>query len=1218
MQGDTRKLDPGRPRPRSGETKQLRKVHTRKVPYRVGYSWNKGGRLKELRIRHLARKFLNIWMQNTFGRVPPHKAKSHYESVVLRRAFEGWREEWWTSRREWSLTMRAECHYRYYLYNLGFHSWQVFMSMQRKKKKKLQNAQSYADRQRMRLVWDRWEVFTEMRRMKKRMLESAFEQSRLATLHSAWSLWQTRLQQHQDLYTLEDQALKQQTMTLQRRTWLHWKEMHTASCCQKKKESKASLHFILKLKRKTLHQWMSYVSCCQTKRKSQDAVQRAYHLRLARMCWSTWRNALHRRWREEDCLQAAGQLAIQSTQRRALERWRAYVMLCRDEAEINQIASQHHQHHLLSAGLQGLSLNVIWNKTHRLNNNMALQHYYQTMIRKFWKLWQGRLEEAEDKSFQPLTEMAQTNYSTSLLSSCFHLWREKLTEQRHMQELEHRADVWFAERMLPLCFNSWVEFTLQRRLHTQRRHKAEVYNQQRQYSWVFYTWWGRSEKHKEQMLSERMAILHEERCNMQRAWARWRQRAEQQINEEEKQKVSDCLYLHRLLHKTMTQWKDSSTEIRDRRNREQKACHQGDVRCMKWALEKWKKFVQNQRVKKSKLEEMQRYHEAKLLKHTFVTWKTHHLQMSQIYGQTEELYRKQTQRSLRTAMSVWRENAALQAEGQLMEQQAQDHFQHFLQLKVFLAWREATTRAVTKRHQQEEAVSRAERSTNQVRQLQSFRQWRRRTRDARRERMCMEKARQHHNSKLLSEAMKMWNKHHHQYRKHKVMKRQGILLLRLKMYQTYFEQWKIKLQHRRREVEQTERALWHWSLTLQAKVLYGWRLWVTEQSRKQEEAARAAQVYRDQLLREGVTCILTYAAHMNDLTVNLTQYRQEQRSCHLQRVVKRCAMRWKQRALCKPQREQAVREQPPKKSVTFCLTTPGLKSISSADSLEQEAEDGVLSKLLPTCMPRRPPRCCEELFESPLTVFPHKGAQNQSDITSTEAAPKPLEFSSSSKKKHPAVLSHLLPAKVLVTSTHQSAITSTPSEPQLSIVDSSNETQDQDLLLPPSAFMTTGSQNMLGKTSSPGFGDAPLVPFHQFVAPFKCNSRYPEIHLGASIEQTEGAHIKDVSTDPASALTRELLSIQQDMNSFQQDRKQLRSWQKLKEVLQSWLQTSGEDEQMEKHSVCQELKELEERIDRLSTELAKRKPAMLLHTERIQHLQTVLHTSGASSLPPKT
>ncbi|XP_070758707.1 protein SFI1 homolog [Enoplosus armatus] len=1176
MQSNARKPDPVRPRP-SSETKLIRKVQTRRVPYRVGYSWNKGGRLKELRIRHLARKFLKIWIQNTFGRVLPHKAKSHYNSVVLRRAFEGWRDEWWTSRREWGLTMRAECHYRYYLYNLAFHSWRTFTSLQMEEKSKVQNAQSFADRQRMRVVLDRWEVFTEMRRMKSRMLESSLEQNRLATLQSAWSLWQTRLQQQQDFHTLEDQALKQRALTLQSRMWLQWKEMHTAACCQKEKESKAAVYFILGLKRKTLHRWKIYVSCLQTKKKSQAVAQRACHLRLVMTCWSKWSSALHRKQSADDRLQAAGHLAVQSTQRRALERWRAYVTLCREEAERNRIASQHHHHHLLRAGLQGLCLNVIWNKTLRLNNNMAVQHYHQTVASKYWRLWQDRLEEAEDKSFQPFAEMALTNHSTSLLSRCFHHWRDKHAEQRHMQELEHRADMWFAEHRLPRCFNSWVEFTLQRRRHKQRRRKAEGYNQQRQHSWVFYNWWEQSEKHKEQMLSERMAFLHEERCHLQRAWARWRQRTEQQINEEEKREASDRLYLHRLLHNTVTQWRDNSTKIRHRRNREQQACRQGDLRCMRWAVEKWKKFVQSHRVKKSRLKQMQRYHEVKLLKHTFVAWKTHHLQMSQIYGHAEELYRQQRQNFLRNVLSVWRENAVLLSEVGLMERRAQNHFQHFLQLKVFLAWKEATTRAVSKRHQQGEAVHKAQRSINQVRLLRSFRQWRKQTREARRERMCMEKARQHHESNILSKALNAWNKHHYQHQKNKAMKRQGLFLLRLKVYETYFEQWKIKLQHRRREAKQTERALWHWSLTLQAKVLWGWRLWVTEQRRKQEQAARAAQVYRDQLLREGVTCILTYAAHMNDLTTSLTQHSQEQRSRHLQRVVKRCAMRWKQRALSKPRREQEVKGQPPKKSVTFCLTVPGLKSVSPSDSEKQEAEDGGLGELLLSRTPRRQPRRCEELFESPLKINPIK----QSAVTSTSCP--------SQEGRH-AVLSCLHPAKV---STHQSIIIShvSPSDRHISTMDPPQE--NQDVLLPPSAFMTTGTEDTLGKTRS----SAPLVPpFNQH------SSAYPDVRLGAS----NGETVEDAATDPTSDLTRELLSIQLDMKTYQQDRKQLRAWQKLKEVLQSWLQTSGKDEEMEKTAVCQELTELEERIDRLSAELAKRKPAMLLHAERIQHLQTVL------------
>ncbi|XP_032369828.1 protein SFI1 homolog isoform X1 [Etheostoma spectabile] len=1216
MQSNARTPDAVRPRPScvssGGERKQVRKVHTRKVPYRVGYSWNKGGRLKELRIRHLARKFLKIWMLNTFGRIRPSKAKSHYNSVLLRRAFEEWRDEWWMSRKEWSLTLRAECHYRYYLYNLAFHSWRTFLSLQREKKSKVQNAQSFANRQRMRLVWERWEVFTEMRQMKNRMLESALELKRLATLHSVWSLWQTRLQQHQVLHTLEDQAIKQIALSLQRRTWLHWTETHRVVCCQKEKESKASLHFILRLKRKKLHLWKSYVSYLQTKKKSQAVAQRTYVRRLVMMCWRKWSSALHRKQSEEERLQAAGHLAIKSTQRRALERWRTYVTVCREEAERNRIASQHHHHHLLHAGLMGLSLNVTGNKTHRLNNNMAVQHYHQTMACKYWKLWQDRLEEAEDKSFQPLTEMALTNHRSFLLSSCFHQWREKLAEQRHMQKMEHRADIWFAERMLPRCFDSWIEFTLKRRLHKQRRHKAEVYNQQRQYTLVFYTWWGQSEKHKEQMLSERMAILHEERCHLKNAWTRWRQRTEQQIEEEEKQKASDRLYLHRVLHKTMTQWKDNSTEIRDRRNRELQACHQGDLRCMRWSVDKWKKFVQSQRVKTSRLKQMQHYHEVNLLKRTFVAWKAHHLQMCQIYGHAEELYGQKNQNLLRTVLCVWRENAVLHAENRLTEQRAQSHFLHVLQLKVFLAWRKATACAVSKRHQQWEAVNKAQRSINQARLLRSFRQWRKQTRNARRERVCMEKARQCHDSKLLSKAVKAWNQHHNQYQKNKVMKRQGILLMRLKMYQTYFEQWKMKLQRRRREAKQTERALWHWSLTLQAKVLYGWRLCVTEQRRKQEQAVRAAHVYRDQLLRDGVARILTYAAHMNDLTTSLTQHSQEQRSRHLQRVVKRCAMRWMQRALCKPQREQEVKEQL-KKSVTFCLTTPGLKSVSPFDSEEQEAQDGGLSKLSLSRTPRRQPRRCEELFESPLKI----NTQKQTVVTSAEAAPKPSQLSCPSLGGHCTASSCLHPAKVPVTSTCQSinTLNVSPSEAYMSSMDCSQETQTQDILLPPSAFMTSGTEDTLGKTNSSGFEDASCVPLHQFGSPFKQHSSfYSDVRLRSSSGET----VEEAVTDPTSTLTRDMLSIQMDMMSYQQDRKQLRAWHKLKEVLQSWLQTSGRDEQKEKNDVCQELKELEERINKLSTELAKRKPTMLLHAERIQHLQTALQAPGVVVLHRKT
>ncbi|CAJ1050672.1 LOW QUALITY PROTEIN: protein SFI1 homolog [Xyrichtys novacula] len=1194
MQNNARKPHPVKPRLSSvnnaggPSSKHVCKPQSRKISYRVGYNWNRGGRLKELRIRHLARKFLKIWIRRTFGRILPHTAKSHYNNVVLRRAFAGWRDEWWTSQREWSLSMRAECHYRYYLCNLVLRHWQIFVSLRREKKSKLQNAQLFADRKRMSLVLDRWEVFVDMKRIKRKMLESALELRRLTTLHSAWRLWQARLQHCKDLYTLESQALKEKELTLQRRAWFQWKEMHTAALCQKEKESKAALHFILCLKRKTLHHWKCVVPCMKKKRESEAAAQRTRHLRLLAMCWSRWKSSLHHKWNEENRLQAAERFAIQSTKRRTLECWKAYVMLCREDADKDRNATQHHCHNLLRAGFMGLSLNVLRKKTHRLNKIMAVQQYHQTMRTKYWRLWQDRLEEAEDKSFKQLAETASTNYSTSLLSRCFQHWRETLAQQRHMQELERHADIWFAERILPQCFDSWAEFTLQRKLSKQRKHEANVFNQQHQYTWVFYTWWGRAEQHKEQKLSERMAFLHHERSHLQRAWSRWRQRTEQRIIEEEKQEASEHLYKHRLLHKTVMQWKDNSTEMRDRRSREQQACRQCNLHCMRRAVEKWKKFVHRQQVKKSKLREMQRFHEVQLLKHTFMAWKKHTLQTSQLYSHAEELYRQQQENLCRKVVCTWRGNAALRAEVRLMKQEAQTRYDHVLQLKVFLAWRGVTQHVMSRHRQQREAVGTVQRSMNEVQLLRSFRHWRKQTRAARRERICMEKARQHHASKLLSTAMKAWNKHHCQCRKNKVVKRQGILLLRLKMYQVYFEQWRVKLQHRQRETQQTERALWHWSLSLQAKVLCGWRLWVTEQHWKREQAAKAAEAYRDQLLKEGVSCILTYAAHMNDLTTNLTQQSQPQRSRRLQRVAKRCALRWKQRALCKPERKQEVKGHPPKKSVSFCLT--GLKSVSLFDSEEPEA--GELSKLPPNHSHRRQPRRCEELFESPIKTNTHDYSGN----SNAKVATKPSKLG---PEEHRYTVSSCVHPSIIIPNVPVSGIhVSTADRPQ----------ENQDVLLPPSAFMATGTKNMCGKMCSTSSADGPFIPPGE-----QQSSADPEVHLRTSSGET----LEESAADLTSTLTSELSLIQLDMQTYQQDRKQLRAWQKLRQVLQSWLQTSGQDEQMEKRAVCEELKELEERIDHLSTDLERRKTMMKLHAERIQHLRTVLNLSGVPLLHQK-
>ncbi|XP_054641735.1 protein SFI1 homolog isoform X2 [Dunckerocampus dactyliophorus] len=1072
MQSTSRKpADLQRPRSQrvrfSVDTK-VRTLQSRSIPYRVGYNWNKGGRLKELRIRHLARKFLKIWMQNTFGQIHPHVAKCHYDNVLQRRTFEGWRDELWASRKEWSLSLRADCHHKYYLLQLTFQNWQTFLSLQEEKKGKIQRAQWFDERRHKRRFFDRWENFVQMRRLKSRRNQMAREQHRRRNLNSIWCLWQMKLQQHQNICNMEDQALRHRTMILQSRAFLQWKEMHTAVCSQRENESKASLHYISSVKNKSLHQWQSFVCFRQHKRQSQVVATHAARLHLTRLSWGVWRSAWCRKQNEEDRLQGAGQLAMRVSQRRALLHWKAYVTRRKGKALRGHMASHHHHQCLQRAVLQGLSHHVSQNRAQQLNKKAAVQHHHQTMINKYWRLWKDRLEKAEDEPFQALTDMALTNYRMNLLSRSYDNWREKLAQQRHMQDLEWRADIWFAEHLLPHYLNSWIEFTLQRRLKKDRRHRADVYNKQRLCTWVLYTWQERSGRRKEEMLWQRMAILHEEQRRLQRAWARWRKQTHQQMGEgKEKHQGQRCP------HVSVTQRKDATTELH---GSEEQACLQGDLYCTRRVLDMWKKFVQRQKFQTNRIEQMQRCHEDEVAKHSFVAWK--------FYFQGQ--YRLNA--SEQTAQALW-------------------HWALTLQAKVFLAWREETKFAMSEQHQQRDAVSRAQSSLNQPYAVEPLQ----------RETTGAEKAQRHHNTKLLCKALRAWNHHHHACLKYKVMKQQGMLVLRLKMYRSYFQLWRRKFQDTLKVAEQTQRALWHWALTLQAKVLDGWRLWVTEQRRKKMEAVEATQVYGD---------------HMTDIRTSQMWHGNEARWLHIQSVVRYFFLRWKQRALCKPLTAQEVRHQPLTKRMTFCFTD--LKKDSPSDSGECDADGmDLISPFI-----RRQPRRCKELFEPLLKVLPYDGL-----------------LASPGDSAHSCPSQTYLPA---------------PQTPC-------------DLLLPPAAFMSTEKK----------YGNGSML--------------LQDVHPSAPSGQT----------DEASPLIKELMSIQQDMRSFQQDRKQLRLWQRTKDVLHCWLQTSGKDEDMDKNSVCQQMNEMEERIERLSCELATRRPAMHLHAERLRHLQAALDSSGFSSLYKK-
>lgn len=133
--------------------------------------------------------------------------------------------------------------------------------------------------------------------------------------------------------------------------WLLWKKMHRFALYQRKKEEKANLYAIQRLKRKSMCLWKSYTSFRQTKKNSQGfyasflfvlnakseflsylwlyflaVAQHAHRLHLLRKSWHKWINALSIKRRDEIHMEAASLWAVRSTQRRTIALWKACIL----------------------------------------------------------------------------------------------------------------------------------------------------------------------------------------------------------------------------------------------------------------------------------------------------------------------------------------------------------------------------------------------------------------------------------------------------------------------------------------------------------------------------------------------------------------------------------------------------------------------------------------------------------------------------------------------------------------------------------------------------------------------------------------------------------------------------------------------------------------------------------------------------------------------------